>query len=198
MLKGKVAMIFNVAQLLKASVGTALEENFDEEDVQLDHDLKVCGPITGHVRMRRTNQCILVDGWVELTVELSCTRCLRDFEHVMHVPFEERFYPTVDILTGLAAPVADDEDDIFYIDDHHHLNLTEAIRQNVLLEIPIVTLCQEDCAGLCSRCGYDLNLGPCACPPEVDERFSVLSTLLGNGLTVAQDAQANHKKTTQN
>ncbi len=187
-------MIFNVAQLLKATVGTSIEENFEEEGVQLDHDLKVLGPITGHVRMRRTNQCILADGWVELTVELSCTRCLRDFEHFMHVPFEERYYPTVDILTGLAAPEADDEDDVFYIDDHHHLDLTEAIRQNVLLAIPMVTLCKEECAGLCSRCGHDLNLGPCDCPPEVDERFSVLSSLLGNELSEAQNTQANHKQ----
>lgn len=180
MLKGNIGMIFNVAQLLKAPVGTSIEENIDEEQVQLDEDLSVVGPIVGHVRMRRTNQCILVDGWVDLTVRLNCTRCLTEFEQEMHIPFEERFYPTLDIVTGL--PLAKiDEDDVFYIDDHHHLDLTEAIRQNVLVDLPMVTLCKEDCAGLCSQCGHDLNQGPCQCQPEVDERLSVLSTLLQNG-----------------
>ena len=61
------------------------------------------------------------------------------------------------------------------------LDLTEAIRQRVLLELPIATLCREDCAGLCSQCGHDLNLGPCDCKPEVDTRFSVLEKLLQNG-----------------
>jgi uncharacterized protein len=61
------------------------------------------------------------------------------------------------------------------------LDLTEAIRQRVLLEIPMVTLCREDCAGLCSQCGHNLNLGPCDCKPEVDTRFSVLQKLLQNG-----------------
>jgi uncharacterized protein len=175
-------MIFNVAQLLKSPVGTSSEEDIHEELVQLDDDLQVVGSLLGHMRMRRTNQCILVDGWVELTVQLSCTRCLTEFEQHMHVPFEERYYPIIDVVTGLPmSNEAEGEDDVFYIDDHHHLDLTEGIRQNVLLAIPMVTLCKEDCAGLCPQCGHDLNTGPCTCQPEIDERLSVLSTLLQNG-----------------
>lgn len=172
-------MIFNVAQLMKAPVGTSLVHDFREEDVQLDSDIKVIGPLTGHVRMRRTNQGLLVDGWVELTLELSCNRCLKEFEQPMHVNFEEQFYPTVDVVSGLPlAPF--DEDEIFPIDAHHQVDLTEAIRQNVLLALPMVTLCREDCKGLCPQCGHDLNLGPCGCEPEVDARLSVLKTLLQN------------------
>jgi len=173
-------MLYNVAQLMKASVGTTLEYAIHEEDVQLDEDLKVVGPLDGHVRIRRTNQGLLVDGWVDLLLELSCTRCLKIFEQPMHVTFMEQFYPTVDIVTGLALPPIDEED-IFPIDDHHLIDLTEAIRQNVLVAIPMATLCREDCAGLCSQCGHDLNLGPCDCKPEVDSRFSVLEKLLQNG-----------------
>src|SRR5258708_2229728 len=119
-------MIFNVAQLMKSSVGTSFKSDIDEEDIQLDDNLRVVSPITGHVRMRRTNQCLLVDGWVDLTVELSCTRCLKDFEQSMHVKFEERFYPTVDVVTGIPLPKVD-EDDVFLIDDHHLIDLTGAV-----------------------------------------------------------------------
>ncbi len=173
------SMIFNVAQLMKAPVGTSFASDFHEDKVQLDDDIKVIGPLTGHVRMRRTNQGLLVDGWVELTVELSCNRCLKDFELPMHVNFEEQFYPTVDVVSGLPlAPF--DEDEIFPIDERHQVDLTEAIRQNVLLALPMVAVCQPDCKGLCPQCGHDLNLGPCACEPEVDARLSVLKTLLQN------------------
>jgi uncharacterized protein len=127
-------MIFNVAQLLKAPVGTSLEEDINEDAIQLDEDLKVIGPLTGHVRLRRTNQCVLVDGWVDLTLELTCTRCLTEFKQPMHVILEERFYPTVDVVTGMPLPPID-EDEVFAIDDHHLLNLTEAVRQRVLLDI---------------------------------------------------------------
>jgi len=174
-------MIFNVAQLMKEPVGAGAASTADihEEQIQLDDSIKIIGPIDGHVRMRRVNQGLLIDGWVDLTLELECTRCLKTFEQPEHVTFEERFYPTVDVVTGMPLP-STDEDDVFSIDEHHQVDLTEAIRQAVLLSVPMVTLCQEDCAGLCTQCGHDLNLGPCNCEPEVDARLNVLSTLLQN------------------
>lgn len=173
-------MLYNVAQLMKAPVGTSFESNISEDAIQLDETLKVVSPITGHVRMRRTNQGLLVDGEVDLTLELECTRCLKTFEQPMHVAFEEQFYPTVDVVTGVPMP-AFDEEEIFPIDEHHQVDLTEAIRQHVLLDLPMSTLCREDCAGLCPQCGHDLNFGPCECKPEVDARMSVLQQLLDSG-----------------
>ena len=175
-------MIFNMAQLMKepVSAGSSFSANIQEEQVQLDESFKIVSPLDGHVRMRRVDQGLLVDGWVDLTLELECTRCLKHFEQPMHITFEERFYPTVDVMTGVPLPPIE-EDDVFLIDDHHQVDLTEAIRQAVLLAIPMVTLCKEDCAGLCPQCGHDLNLGPCTCEPEVDARLNVLKTLLQNG-----------------
>jgi uncharacterized protein len=171
-------MIFNVAQLMKSPVGTSLEYELEEENVQLDTDLKLIGPITGHARLRRINQGLLADGWVDVTLEQECTRCLKQFELPTHVPFEGRFYPTMDIVTGAPLLPPDDGEDAFAIDDHHQIDLTEIVRQHVLLEMPMVTLCKEDCAGLCSQCGKDLNEGPCNCQPEIDTRMSILQTLL--------------------
>ncbi|HLG77980.1 MAG TPA: DUF177 domain-containing protein [Ktedonobacteraceae bacterium] len=176
------AMLFNVAQLMKSPVGSSFVTDFQESgEITLDNDLKVAGPISGHTRMRRTNQGLLVDGWVDLTLELSCTRCLKDFQQPMHVTFEEQFYPTVDVVTGMPLP-AFDEEEIFPIDDHHQVDLTEAVRQNVLTALPMVTICQEDCKGLCPQCGKDLNFGPCDCKPETDIRWHALEKLLQNGL----------------
>ena len=47
-----------------------------------------------------------------------------------------------------------------------------------VLDMETKFLCSEDCKGLCSRCGADLNLGPCACGKEIDPRLAVLSQLL--------------------
>lgn len=175
-------MQFNVAQLMKAQVSTCLESDIHEVDVQLDSDIKVIGPIDGHVRMRRTNQGILADGWVDMIVELVCDRCLKEFQQPTHVAFEELFFPTLDMNTGLPIPAPIDEEDAFPIDDHHILDLTEAVRQGLLLQQPMIILCREDCPGLCPQCGHDLSLGPCDCQPEVvDNPFSILEKLLQNG-----------------
>jgi uncharacterized protein len=171
------SLIYNVAQLLKSPVGTSLAYDFSEEEVQLD-DIRAIGPLSGHARMRRTNQGLLIDGWVDLTLALTCDRCLKEFERLEHVTFEEQFYPTVDVISGL--PLAKfDAEEIFPIDEHHEVDLTEAIRQNALTKLPMITLCREDCQGLCPQCGHDRNLGPCECVPEViDTRMSVLEQLL--------------------
>jgi DUF177 domain-containing protein len=176
-------MLFNVAQLLKSPVGTSLESDFNEEQVQLDDELKLSGPITGHARMRHINQGLLVDGWVDLTLEMACVRCLKEFQQPLHVTFEERFVPTVDVVTGAPVRFVDEGDDVFFIDDHHQVDLTEAIRQRTLLELPTAPLCKPDCAGLCPSCGHDLNTGPCDCEPEVDTRLSALKVLLQNDST---------------
>jgi DUF177 domain-containing protein len=170
------SLVYNVAQLMKAPVGTALAYDFTEQDVRLQ-DIHTAGPLNGHVRMRRTNQGLLVDGWADLVLALTCDRCLKEFERPTHVAFEEQFYPTVDVVSGLPlAPF--DAEEIFPIDEHHEVDLAEAIRQNTLAKLPMVMLCREDCQGLCAQCGHDLNLGSCACVPEADSRFSVLEQLL--------------------
>lgn len=171
------SVVFNVAQLMKAPVGTSVAYDFSEPEIQLDEDIRTVGPFTGHARMRRTNQGLLIDGWADLTVVLTCDRCLKDFEQPMHVTFEEQFYPTVDVVSGMPLP-AFDREEVFPIDAHHELDLTEAIRQNLILALPMTSLCREECQGLCPQCGHDLNLGPCECQPEVDERMSVLEQLL--------------------
>lgn len=53
------------------------------------------------------------------------------------------------------------------------------IVEQVQLQAPMKPLCRPDCAGLCSRCGADLNNEPCACQPEIDPRWASLAALRG-------------------
>lgn len=58
------------------------------------------------------------------------------------------------------------------------LDLAPAVRETVLLDAPSSPLCRPDCAGLCPRCGADLNQGPCGCADDlVDERWQALDAL---------------------
>jgi uncharacterized protein len=177
-------MIYNVAQLLKSAPGTTLDVELDNED-ELDlreGEADLAGPLTGHLRLHRTNQGIYVDGMVSAPVRLQCTRCLRDFTETLEFPLREEFYPTIDVTSG--APVSGPHDaDAFAINRHHEVDLREPIRQALVLALPMKPLHSEDCAGLCPRCGKDLNEGPCNCPPEEsDNRFAALQGLFdGNG-----------------
>jgi len=55
------------------------------------------------------------------------------------------------------------------------LDLSEAVREELLLAAPQFVECRRDCRGLCPRCGADLNTGPCGCAPEVDPRWEALT-----------------------
>ena len=65
-----------------------------------------------------------------------------------------------------------------FISDRDNLDLDETLSTLFVLDMETKFLCSEDCKGLCSRCGADLNLGPCACGKEVDPRLAVLQQLL--------------------
>jgi uncharacterized protein len=95
----------------------------------------------------------------------------------VHAEFEDEFLPSIDVATG--SPLRREADPaLFYIDEHHHLDLTPAVQQAMELERPMQPLCREDCAGLCQRCGADLNQGACDCPTqETDDRWAKLSQL---------------------
>jgi uncharacterized protein len=177
-------MLFNVAQLLKAPVGTARQFNVDEEFGECP-DVHFVSSIHGTVTLLRVNYGVLVKAVLEADVRLECSRCLEEFNQAIAFSFEERFVPTVDIDTGLAVhdPIEDqDDEDVFEIDKFHHIDLHEAVRQHVLLRIPFQPLHDNACLGLCPLCGGNRNWGQCRCEDqtELDARWATLEKLLRN------------------
>ncbi len=164
----------NVAQLLKAPIGEVRE--YDIEGVVNIVESKN-SPVRGNVKLTRTPRSILVRGEVEAEVEVTCSRCLRPFTCPLRFSFDEEYFPSIDVVSGLPLPKPD-EPGSFFIDEHHILDLTEAIRQYAVMTISMKPLCQEDCAGICPTCGRNLNEGPCGCPVErVDPRWAALRKL---------------------
>ena len=181
-------MIFNVAQLLKSPVGITYDVALDDEDrLELqDGEAELAGPITGRLRLHRTNQGIFATGNVSAPIHMNCTRCLKEFDTAVTFPLREEYYPTIDVVTGAPVAPPDDPEMAFPINRRHEIDTREAIRQNLVLALPMRALCREDCAGLCPQCGKDWNEGPCDCKQEVvDERFAALRELL-NGANATE------------
>ena len=162
-------MIFNVAQLLKAPIGTTRQYDVDQSLPSIEEN-PLTEPVRGHVKLVRTRRGVLVDASFGTAAQLQCSRCLEDVLAPLNLHFEEEFVPSIDVNTGLPVPPLPGEDDsAFKIDEHHQLDLSEATRQYGLLEIPLQPLCREDCAGLCPTCGKNRNDGGCQCAPEADD-----------------------------
>ncbi|MFH0847466.1 MAG: DUF177 domain-containing protein [Chloroflexota bacterium] len=165
----------NVAGQLKSEVGTARTyEVSDCLDVTGEGDES---PVEGEVKLTRTDRSILVKGGLSTEVRVACARCLAEFVCPLTLDIEEEYFPTIDIVSG--NPVkSEGEPGAFTIDEHHVLDLSEAVRQYALTAVPIKPLCRPDCAGLCPVCGKDLNPGVCNCVrTEIDPRWSKLIEL---------------------
>ncbi|MHB1131152.1 MAG: YceD family protein [Chloroflexota bacterium] len=170
-------MLFNVAGLLKDQIGATREYEFDEL-ATLFHEVKAVESYVGRVKLTHLNEGILAEATVDTVVEMQCSRCLQPALVPLHLEFTELYQPSIDIGSGL--PVADQADEeVFRLDEHHHLDLSEAVRQYTIVNLPQFVLCKEDCAGLCPNCGADLNEGSCDCPKQsVDPRLEALGKLL--------------------
>jgi len=174
-----VTMRFNVAQLLRSPVGSERRYELADDITGIDDSITVLGPLTGKIRLLRTSDGILVTGRLHTVVSIPCRRCLEAFAQAAEVSLEEQFCPSIDIYTGVGIPPEDTEEAANRIDGHHLLDLTEVVRQNLLLALPMSPLCKPDCLGLCPVCGANLNIESCGCHPEMsDPRLESLHQLL--------------------
>ncbi len=111
--------------------------------------------------------------------EAPCARCLEPVRHSLAGDFDLLFRP-LGIDAGPAErALVPPETEIGYYQEGG-LALEDVLREQVLLSLPVRTLCREDCKGLCPRCGRNLNSEPCICETlEVDARWTALSGLRG-------------------
>jgi uncharacterized protein len=166
-------LAINVAQQLKEPIGAEREY---EIDGLVDIEGKQ-GPVSGHVKMVRTDRGIIVRANITGEMEITCSRCLAEFRWPLKLDFQEEYLQTIDMVSGGELPVPKDSGS-FTIDARHTLDLSEAIRQYALLSVPIKPLCREKCVGLCPACGQNLNKGKCQCPArQVDPRWAPLLKL---------------------
>ena len=178
-------MQINVSKLLKEPIGSS-------RDYEIGGTVEITGEgvgskVQGEVRLTRVNRGILVKGTLSTEVEITCGRCLSSFSCPLTLNIEEEYFPIIDVSSGTPLSLPG-EPGSFIIDEHHVIDLTEAVRQYALLTVPIKPLCREDCAGLCPSCGQNLNQGGCDCPPqEADPRWSKLKKLVLTGLPDEQE-----------
>ncbi|MBA7654753.1 hypothetical protein ES703_62644 [subsurface metagenome] len=166
-------MRINVSQQLKSSIGSI--RNYEVSEV-----ISIAGGdsmVEGKVTLVRTDRGILTEATLHTEVKVTCSRCLSLFDYPLTLSIEEEYFPITDVVSGTSLSLPE-EPGCFTIDEHHVLDLTEAIRQYALLAIPMKPLCGQDCAGLCPTCGHNLNQGPCDClPQQADPRRSKLNKL---------------------
>lgn len=116
-------------------------------------------PLSWRVDIVNTGGAMLVTGTVEGTGRTACARCLEPFDVSVIGDIEGYF-----LLHEGDCPEDDMEEDEFAVlGPDKVIDLAPLIAAAVLVDLPLVPLCSDDCKGLCPDCGTNLNTGTCAC-----------------------------------
>lgn len=131
-------------------------------------------PVQGELVLSGTGRTVCLTGQVHTLIGLVCGACLARFEQPLEVAVSEEFTrpdPEAKAPREELAP----EDFLLPVESGDVIDVTEAVRQNLILALPIAPRCREDCRGLCPRCGADRNRGGCGCEErEIDPRLAPL------------------------
>ncbi len=166
---------YNVSALLDEPVGATRQFEVDG-GVLIDEGEPRHQRIVGHATLLRTKHGVLVTARLRGVQSDRCSRCMEELEIPLEFDVEEEFLAGgVTIGPGRSARGAPEA---FRIDEHHTLDLEEAVRQYWTTALPMQAVCRSDCRGLCPQCGQDLNTRACSCAPEQDERWNALRQLV--------------------
>jgi len=171
-------MIFEIEEIPEGGLNFDVlegKEHFeiDQSDCALTDAVKVRGKLT------RIEREVCFSGDLEAPLLVTCTRCLKLFPlqvknrvRIHFVPREKKSSPGSEV----EIKETDIEQEIY---EEDRVDLHGPIRDQILLDVPLIRLCQEDCKGICPECGNDRNSDPCGCENDgqIDPRFAVLQKL---------------------
>ena len=147
-----------------------------------DPEYRIVAPVELVMDVSKTGaDAFEVSGRVKSRLEVACSRCVEPYELPVDSAFELRYVPQ----TENVGPLDNDEREIQEDDlttasyKGGVLDITELLREQFQLALPMKPLCSEACRGLCPQCGTNLNRTECGCAPAwEDPRLAPLKSLL--------------------
>jgi uncharacterized protein len=129
----------NVKNLVLGEIGTTETAEVSDRlaNEEFPEDLKV-DKVTGKLKMIRLDETILVNGELKAEVELFCDRCLEAFRQEIGFNLDREYE---------INRLADSEENLF-VDKYMNIDMTEPIREELILAVPMKKICKESCQGI--------------------------------------------------
>lgn len=145
---------------------------FEGKTEKLEIEDPVNGEFKADVVLNKIDNQIILDVSTNTKANFICDRCNEEFQQEIG-----NSYKMVYVLESVENDK--DELDITYLaHETDKIDLSDDVRDYIILSIPMKKLCKEDCKGLCIKCGKNLNEGPCECKEdEIDDRWKSLLDL---------------------
>jgi len=141
----------NVGHFLNKPIGYSREFQIDFPEVFIEPDLNATN-LKGKYSFSRTSEGLLLQAELEADLEGQCSRCLEPMPVHVNTQFEELY-----VFETRMKEELDEEE----VPNDGNIELGIPFRDYLLLEMPIHSICQPDCKGICLDCGQNLNTGTC-------------------------------------
>lgn len=120
---------------------------------------------------------IRIVGDLSTTMESPCSRCVETVRTEVKAEFDLLYRPLETVKESEEVSISSDETEIGYFTGEG-MNLEDALKEQVLLSVPVKMVCREDCKGLCPHCGQNRNSAECGCTEKSnDPRWAALAGL---------------------
>lgn len=130
--------------------------------------------ISGHAAFKPALSQIRLHGQIAGAVQCACDRCLEPFPVRVDSPFDLIYEPSGQAPEQSELALSEEDSGVgFY--ENGGIELADAVREHILLLLPMQRLCRDNCLGLCPVCGVNRNEQPCSCAqPRTEERWAAL------------------------
>lgn len=115
-------------------------------------------PIQWSVDIMNTGEALTVIGTCSAEGVTQCGRCLEEAQVSLFGEIDGYF-----IINPEESPEDLDDDEFDVLPESKVIDMEPLIVAALLMDLPLIPLCKEDCEGLCPTCGANLNEGPCRC-----------------------------------
>jgi uncharacterized protein len=151
---------------------------FQPEEVAQEADAyRIVAPVQLEMDIHKDKDRFRLEGSATTELELTCSRCLEPYRMPVDAEFDVRYLPASEGTGEDEREVTEDDLDTSVYRDNQ-IDVNEVLREQFYLALPMKPLCREDCAGLCPRCGTNLNAGTCSCVTQwEDPRLAPLKGL---------------------
>ncbi len=170
-------LLLNVGQMREARA--RIDRTIAADAFPPDHEVfRLVAPVGVAADVFRDRDQFRLVGRVRTEIELTCCRCLEAYRKPVDESFEVLFLPHA-ASTGEGEREIEDDDLAVAYYQKDVIDLGQLLQEQFYLAVPMKALCREDCRGLCSSCGINLNTASCACTTAwEDPRLAALRGLL--------------------
>ena len=167
-------MVFGIEEI--GDEGLCISLVLKKDQLEIDQaGLSVNVDITVNGSLNSIDDDVYLKGKVMTDVVASCSRCLDTLFYPIDSDLKSHFVSADSYISAREVELhAYDIDTEVY--ENQQIDLTQSVRDGILLAVPVICLCKENCKGICSQCGKNLNQGLCKCSNEsfVDSRLEAL------------------------